>query len=70
MINLYHTTLSCDCSIDSTLRYHKCPFVWRFIFVCSVISEHDFISNFLVMVNSFVIFADIIFINLHLLSLT
>ena len=36
----------------------------------SIINEHDFISNVVVVVNSFTIFADIIFVNLHLIFLT
>ena len=34
-----------------------------------MIIEHEFISDFVVMVNYFVILSDIIFINLHLISL-
>ena len=68
--NFYCTTLSCDCAIGSTLRYQKWALIWSFIFVCSIISENDFISDFVVAVNSFIIFTHIIFINFLLLSLT
>ena len=40
----------------------------KFYLLCIIISEHDFISNFVVVVKYFVIFADIIFINLRLLN--
>ena len=53
-----------------TLIYHKWCLIWSFLFECSVFSEHEFVFNFIVVVNSFYIFADIIFINLCLLSLT
>ena len=39
-------------------------------YLLSVIIEHDFISNFMVVFNSFAIFADVIFINLRLLLMT
>ena len=70
MPNLYRTTFHCDFTIGTTPRYQKWPIILCFIIVCSVISEHDFISNFIVMVNSFSIFTDIVFIDLHLLALT
>ena len=35
-----------------------------------MIIEHEFISNLKVVLNSFIIFVDIIFINLHLILLT
>ena len=53
-----------------TSRYHKRPRIWRFIVVCSVFSENDIISDFIVVVNSMSIFADVIFINLRLIFLT
>ena len=34
-----------------------------FVFVCSVIIEHDIISHFIVVVNSMSIFIDILIIN-------
>ena len=37
-------------------------------FLCSVISEHDVISDFIVVVKSMSIFADIIFINFSAFS--
>ena len=37
--------------------------IWSLIFSCSVIIEHDFFSDFIVVANSFYIFADINFIN-------
>ena len=68
--NFYRTTLLCDRSIVPTLCYHKCYHIWIFIFVCSIISEHDFISDFALVVNSFIIFTYIIFINFRLILLT
>ena len=70
MPNDYPTVLYCDHAIDPTPRYHKWDITWSFMFVCSVINEHDFISDFIVVLNWFSIFEDIIFINLRLLSLT
>ena len=51
-------------------KNHKWSLIWRFVFVCSVISEYDFISDIIGVVNLVYIFADIVFINLSLLSLT
>ena len=68
--NFFRTTLYCDRAIGTTLCYTKLALIWSFIFVCSMIIEHDFISNFLVIVNSFTIFADIIFLNFSLILLT
>ena len=48
------------------LCYHKKAFIWHFIFVCSVVSEHDFISNFIVIVNSMFILSGVISIGLRL----
>ena len=45
--------LQCNRSIGLTLFYHKQSLIWLFIFVYSIIIEHDFISDFIVMVNSF-----------------
>ena len=61
--NFYRTTLLCDCSIGSTLRYIKWKLIWHLIFESSIIIEHEFISYFLVVVYSFTIFTDIMFIN-------
>ena len=44
--------------------------LWSFIFVCIVISEHEFISDIIVVVKLVSIFTDIIFNNLCLVSLT
>ena len=63
MPNLYRTTLCCDRAIGTTLCYDKWPVIWSLIFLCRVISKYDLISNFIVVVNYFTIFADIIFIN-------
>ena len=68
--NFYCTTLLCDRAIDPTLRYHKWDLIWSFIFVCSIISEHEFISDFVLVFNSFIIFTYIIFINFRLILLT
>ena len=56
MPNLYWTTLECDRDIGPTLCYHKCPIIWSLIFVCGIVSEHEFISNFIVVVNYFILF--------------
>ena len=32
----------------NTLCYHKWAIIWRFVFVCSAIIEHDYTSGFLV----------------------
>ena len=55
------TILQCERSIGPTLIYFKWSLIWSFMFVFSMISEHDFISNLIVVVNPFYIFADIIF---------
>ena len=47
--------------------YHKWACIWSFIFVCGVLSEHGVTSNFIFVLNSMSILADIIFINLLLL---
>ena len=52
------------------LYYQKWVLIWRFIFVRSVISKNDFISNFIIVVNSIYIFEYIIFIDLCLLLMT
>ena len=57
-------------AIVKPLCYKKWDPIWRLLFVCSVISKHDFVSDFIVVVNSVPILADIMFINLRLLSLT
>ena len=68
--NFYRTTLKCDCDIGKILCYHKWDLIWRLILVCIIIIEHDFIAKFLVVVDYFIIFAGIIFINLCLIYLT
>ena len=69
MPNLYWTLLYCDFAICPTPYYHKWALIRRLILVYSVIIEHNFTSNFIVVVNSVSIFADVIFINLRLLFL-
>ena len=66
----YYTTLLFGCAIGPKLYYQKWALIWSLIYVCGMIIDHEFISNFLVVVNCFIIFTDIIFINLRLLSLT
>ena len=68
--NFCRTTLQIYRSIGTTLFYHKWALIWRFKFICSVFSEHDVISKFIVIVNYMFILADVTFINLRLLSLT
>ena len=63
------TILYCDCANDPTLRYQQLAFVRSFKFVWSIIIDHEFISEFIVKVDSFYVFADIIFTNFRLLSL-
>ena len=41
----------------------------EFHILCTTIIEHDFISDFVVVVNSFIIFADIVLIKLCLIYL-
>ena len=48
------------------MRDHKWALIWRFIFVCSMIIEHDLIPELSVMVSSYTVFADIITVNLRL----
>ena len=67
MSNLFRTTLQCDFAIGPRLFYNKWAFIRRFIYLGIIISEHDFISKFIVMVKSFTISTDIIFIDLRLL---
>ena len=69
MINFFRNILQFDRAIGPTLLHHKWSLIWRFIFVCRMIIYHEFISNFIVVVNLFYIFADVIFIDLRLPSL-
>ena len=48
----------------------KGPFYGSFVFVCSVVSEHDFISDFIVIFNSMFILVGVVSINLRLFLLT
>ena len=59
----------CNTAIDKTLCYHKRDLIWRFIFVCSVVKEHEFISDFIFIVNYMFILAGVISINLRLFLL-
>ena len=70
MPNYYRTTLPCNHNIVPTLCYHKWAVIWSFVFLSIIISAHDFISNFVAVVNSFIIFAGVIFINLCLILMT
>ena len=65
--NFHRTTLKCDRAIVPTLNYLKCNFLRGFIFEGSIIIEHDFISDFIVMVYYCTIFTNVIFINLCLI---
>ena len=56
ILNFYRTTIQCYCSNGPTLYYLKCPFIRGFVFEIIIIIEHDFISNFIVVVYSFTIF--------------
>ena len=53
----YPTILQCNRSIVPTLCCLKCPVIWSFVFESRIIIENDFISDFEVMVYSFIIFA-------------
>ena len=64
----YRATLWCDRAIVPTLCYNKWPIMWCFIFVCIIINNDDFISDFIVVVNAIIIFADIVFINFSALA--
>ena len=68
--NVYCTTNQCYRYIGPTLINLKLALMWVFVFESNIIIQHYFISNFLVVVNSFTIFSDTILINLHLLPLT
>ena len=68
--NLYCTTLWCNHNIGPTLHYLKYHFIKGFIFEGIIIIEHDFISDFIVVVYYFTIFVGLIFICLCLLLLT
>ena len=68
--NLYRNILYVYHAIGKTPCYHKWAFIWCFIFVLIVVSEHGFISKCIVMVNLVSIFVDVTFINLRLLLLT
>ena len=54
MPRIYCTTLLYERVIGPTLCYQEWALIWSFIFACSIISEHDFISNFVVVVNSLI----------------
>ena len=69
ILNLCYTIFQLYRVIGKTLGYHKRSHIWRFIFLRSFSGEHKVISNFIVVVNSISIFADVIFIDLCLLLL-
>ena len=54
--NFYCTALYYDPFIGPTLCYQKWALKRHFILVCSIIIQHEFISEFLVMVKYFTIF--------------
>ena len=51
--SFYRTTLSRYCSIGPTLIYQRWANIGCFIFVCKILSNNDFIYNFIVVFNSF-----------------
>ena len=65
-------TLFCNFNfeIDKKIYYHKWALIWRFVFLCSVVSEYDIISNFIVVIKSMSILGNFIFIYLRLIFLT
>ena len=58
------------CDIGKTLCYHKKAFIRNLICVCSVVSENEFISDFIVIFNSMFVLLGVISINLRLFFLT
>ena len=70
MLNLYRTTLYIYRAIGKTLCYHKWDRIQNLIFICSVFSDHDVTTDFIVVVNSMSIFAGVIYIHLRLFLLT
>ena len=51
------------------MRNIKWSLIWCFIFESSTITKREFISDFVVVVNYFIIFVYIIFIDLRLIFL-
>ena len=77
ILNFYRTIFFVTVTLVNILHGHKWALIWRFVFVCSTIIEHDFISGFkllssnlTVMVSSFTIYVDDILINLRILLMT
>ena len=70
MPNFYRTILYIYHAIGKSPHYHKWALICRLIYLLSMVSEPDFISNIIVVFNSVSIFADILFIYLWMLSLT
>ena len=68
--NFYRTTLKRDHAIGPKLRDQKWELIWSFIFVYRMIINHAFIYDLIVVFNSLIIFAYIIFINLRHIYLT
>ena len=68
--NICRTKLQYDLTIGTILNYLKLPFIRCRIFERIIIIDNDFISNRIVVVYYFTIFADVIFINLCLILLT
>ena len=70
---LYIIFIETYCNITVPLVKHgfitKWPYM-EFHILCSVVKEHDFISDFIVKVNSMFILAGVISINLRLFLLT
>ena len=67
--NFCRTTLQCDHAIGPKINHLKYTFIQGFIFEGTIIIQHEFISNFIFVVQYFNIFVDVIFINLYLLYL-
>ena len=59
MPNFCRTILYIYRAVGKTLCYHKCALIWSLLFLCSVVTEHEFISDFIVVVNSIYISANI-----------
>ena len=64
--DLYGLILDIFHAIGKTLCYHKKDIIWRLIFVCTVFSENEFISNFIVIVNSMFILLSVISIGFRI----
>ena len=68
--NLGRTIFSIYRAIGKTLCYYKRAFIWRFMLVYSVVSEHYFVYDYIIIVEPIFILLGVIFINLYLFLMT